>query len=163
MNSGERGFCRIGAEFWPVPGSKGRTYVDARYLDWGGLSISGTTTSSVLAPGPDGPIATARLEMLREGLQETEAKILLEKALADPARKSALGPDLAARCERLLETRFLALVGLREVNYGRTPMVNLWYASHIREQSDALYALAAEVSRVLAAAVPASRPKPNSP
>ena len=147
MISGLRGFGRIGADFWPLVGPNRRPYyLDNRYLGWGGLGISGTTTAYVIAPGRDGPIATARFEMLREGLQETEARVFIEQALADPARKDALGHDLAARCERLLEARFLALTGMSEVNYGRSPMQTLWYVKDIPQQSDALYGLVAEVA-----------------
>jgi hypothetical protein len=59
----------------------------------------------LLAPGKDGPLATLRLEMLRATAQECEARILIEKALLDPARKARLGEALAKRCQDVLDER----------------------------------------------------------
>ncbi|MCH8475691.1 MAG: hypothetical protein LAT55_10740 [Opitutales bacterium] len=44
--------------------------------------------SSIVAPGPNGAIPTVRFEMLREGAQEAEARILLERALASGSLSS---------------------------------------------------------------------------
>ncbi len=59
------------------------------------------TSRTILAPGPDGAVATVRYEMLREGLQECEARIAIEKALV----AGDLGDDLARRCTDLLKER----------------------------------------------------------
>ena len=48
-------------------------------------------------------VATVRLENAREGVQETEARVALEKALLDKAHP--LPRDLAQRCQKLLDER----------------------------------------------------------
>jgi hypothetical protein len=57
---------------------------------------------SIAAPGADGAAPTVRFQMLREGVQETEARIAVVQALAglDEARR--------ARCRALLDERLVA-------------------------------------------------------
>ena len=96
------GVGRIGADFWPVLKDKrGRTVgtLSARYPEsnWRALDIR----MSLLAPGPEGAISTCRLEMLCEGVQECEARILIEEALL----KKRISGDLAKRCREVLGAR----------------------------------------------------------
>ena len=70
----QRGVGRIGADFWPVFRNKtgqrqGRVWERYPQSQWRNLDLY----SYVLAPGPDGPVATNRYEFLREGLEECEA------------------------------------------------------------------------------------------
>ena len=65
--------------------------------------------TGLLAPGPDGAVGTSRLEVFREGLQECEARIAIESALVDEARKAKLGPALAARAQEVLDHRHRCL------------------------------------------------------
>ncbi len=100
----QRGVGRLGGDLWPaVRDARGRRagQAFARYPEnhWRGLNIG----SYFLAPGPQGPVATSRLENLREGVQECEARIFLESALLDPARKAKLGDDLARRAQAVLD------------------------------------------------------------
>jgi hypothetical protein len=100
----QRGVGRLGGDFWNViRDARGRRagQAFARYPEnhWRGLNIA----SWFLAPGPDGPVGTARLENLREGVQECEARILIESALLDAERKNRLGPDLAERAQTVLD------------------------------------------------------------
>ena len=60
-------------------------------------------------PGPDGPVATDLMEALRQGVQECEARIVIERALYDEALKHKLGPDLARRCEDYLYARHMMM------------------------------------------------------
>ncbi len=106
----QRGIGRMGGDFWPVlrDGRGRRTgRAFARYPEnqWRGLNIS----NYLLAPGPEGPVATARLENLREGVQECEARILIESALLDEEQRERLGKDLAERAQTLLDIRQRAL------------------------------------------------------
>jgi len=99
----QRGLGRLGGDFWrAIRDNRGRRAgtAFARYPEnhWRGLNIS----SCFLAPGPDGPAGTSRLENLREGVQECEARILIESALLDAQRKQRLGPDLAKRAQAVL-------------------------------------------------------------
>ncbi len=42
---------------------------------------------------------------MREGLQETEARIFLEDALTDPQKRAKLGKAFAEQCQALLDDR----------------------------------------------------------
>jgi hypothetical protein len=117
MNAaGLRGFGRMGADFWNVLKKARRTYgrgrdIIARYResDWGQLYL-GNSTPYVLAPGPDGALATVRFEMIREGAQDLEPRVFLEKALLDRAQKATLGDELAERCQKLLDDRLRSII-----------------------------------------------------
>jgi len=106
ITGGQRGMGRIGLDYWKVTrDSRGRRHQRAfqRFPEsqWMNLNI----TTSVLAPGPDGPVATQRFVAMLEGVQECEARIFVERALTDPKLKARLGADLASRCEALLTER----------------------------------------------------------
>jgi hypothetical protein len=61
---------------------------------------------SMLYPGPDGPVATERYEMFREGVVMTEALLFVERAIQ--AKK--LSAELQQRAERALEARSHAFI-----------------------------------------------------
>jgi hypothetical protein len=61
---------------------------------------------SMLYPGPDGPVATERYEMFREGVVMTEALLFIERALQ--AKK--LSPKLQQRAEQALDARSNAFI-----------------------------------------------------
>ncbi|MFO7900250.1 MAG: hypothetical protein R6V58_14465 [Planctomycetota bacterium] len=156
---GVRGFGRLGADFWPVVEAKrsgrgvGRGMprpICGHYPEalGGGMALT-FVKYHILSPGRDGAIATDLFEMLREGLQEAEARIFIETALLDPAAKARLGDQLAARCQRLLDERvrtFMRAAGKRNL----LPADWLWYhGSDWQARSERLYAAAAEVARKL--------------
>jgi len=102
----QRGVGRIGADFWPtVKDKRGQRkgYVWAEQLQsrWHSLDLH----SHLLAPGPKGPVASTRYEVFRQGVQHCEARIAIERALTDDALKAKLGPDLAKRCQDVLDDR----------------------------------------------------------
>jgi hypothetical protein len=141
--SGIRGYGRVGADFWNVLQVRNKTYgeglsIIARYpqSDWGQLYL-GNSTPYVLAPGPHGPLATARFEMLRSGAQDLEARIFLEKALLDPAARESMGAELADRCQQLLDDRVRANL------IGRAAWL---FFSRGEERLEKLYELAGEVA-----------------
>ena len=43
-----------------------------------------------------------RFELMRQGVQETEARTFIEKALVDPAKRPRLGDELAGRYRALI-------------------------------------------------------------
>lgn len=105
----QRGVGRIGADFWFVLEDRRGARVGAAYARypenmWRNLNID----SWLLAPGPDGAVSTARLENLREGLQECEARIFLESVLLNDAQRRRIG-DLADRAQEILDERQRAL------------------------------------------------------
>jgi len=140
ITGGQRGGGRMGADFWrAVRDKKGQraAAVYGRYPEnnWRNLDIS----DWFLAPGPDGALATARLESLKEGVQECEARICLESALLDASQKAKVGAELAQRCQDALDEHHRAmwktawfndedLASLGKIGEGRNPQEGLWYA-----------------------------------
>ena len=109
-------------------------------------------------------MATTRLEIFREGVQECEARICLERALTDEALKARLGPDLARRSQECLDERYMCLFkGMstlrtsgghhtHAVTWSYFPLVDghTWYiGSGWQARSEKLYRLAAEVTKKL--------------
>jgi hypothetical protein len=103
-----RGMGRIGADFWHValPDKNGEAEMDnghgAHYT--GNLMIN-CSSCALLGPGPNGPVATARFEMLREDMQDCEALTLLGRAMQDHEPRNKLGADLAARCQDIMKRK----------------------------------------------------------
>jgi len=143
--SGACGFGNVGLDYWDLDG--GRNLLLKWHGNvWDNLFRGGPR--SIVAPGPDGPIGTARLEMLREGMQECEARIAIEKALV--ARR--LPADLAAECAALLAERIRAREkdGHFTASHGAKPSTlgaRLWgVAKDWRELTGRLFELAGRVA-----------------
>jgi hypothetical protein len=138
---GLHGQGRLGADFWPVlKGESGRSSsLAARYPEtaWGQMSLRCCGFAS-LSPGKNGAVSTVRVEMLRENVQEIEARIFIEKILADPAKRARLGDELAKRALEVLDER--KRLCNRSMQYRET------LATGIAEFSEKLYTLAAEVA-----------------
>jgi hypothetical protein len=103
----QRGFGRFGADFWPtLKDKKGEraSRITGRYpkASWRNLDVK----NALLGAGSQGPVATARFEVLREGIEECEARIFIEQALDE----GQLPPELAARCKQLIAERNHAVV-----------------------------------------------------
>jgi hypothetical protein len=97
--AGGRGVARLGADYW----------ADAYQDGWSGGGQVGMSTVALFWPGPKGAEGSARFEALREGLQETEARIFLERKLEDSAfAKSEAGRTAQAMLDgRIRETLFV--------------------------------------------------------
>ena len=135
----QRGIGRLGADVWYVVKDKRGRRVGAvyhRYPDanWRNLDIE----NWLLAPALEGPVATARLENLREGVQECEARIFIERALLDSAPRKQLGDELAQQCRELLDERQRAMwktiwsneeeLNSLDVIHARHPIEAIWHA-----------------------------------
>jgi len=147
LMAGYRGFGRVGADFWPVlEGRRGRRKsVLGRYpqANWHQLGVS-NSTAAMLSPGPNGARPTIRLEMLRQGVQEAQARIFLEGALTEESLRGKLGEALAKRCQDLLDDR----ARMFKIGY-RTSWQ--WFASSgWQRRNEALFEAAADVARALA-------------
>ncbi len=110
ITGSQRGLGRLGADYWVVIEDErgrrvGRAYQRYPESDWRNLFIA----DSMLAPGPEGPVATSRMEALREGVQDAEAYVVVERALTEDALRAKLGEDLARRCEDYLAARHMML------------------------------------------------------
>ncbi|MGQ9661110.1 MAG: glycoside hydrolase domain-containing protein [Kiritimatiellia bacterium] len=69
--SGARGVCRIGADYWN----------GACQAGWRGGVQAGLGITCTFWPGRTQAHSSARFEMLREGLQEAEMRVIVEKAI----------------------------------------------------------------------------------
>jgi hypothetical protein len=150
----QRGFARIGADFWPVLKDKrGRlSSLPGCYPEtiWRNLDVR----SCVFSPGSDGAVSTHRYEMLVEGIQECEARIFIEKAILDKKIDGAL----AAKCRKVLDDR-LAPIRMGTSILAQSPDAdNTWWnwpgllgyeyfvGSGWQERSAELFDAAAEVA-----------------
>jgi len=149
---GLSGIGRCGADFWAVlPGVRRPAAVLGRYAEtsaWHGGWLR-NSTPYVLAAGAAGPVATVRFEMLREGIQECEARIFLEAALTDPARRARLGETLARQCRQVLDDRVRA--HRRAVEGGGRYLTWTWFAgSGVAARTRRLYEVAGQAAAALA-------------
>jgi len=146
-----RGLGRLGADFWPVlHGRRRKVTILNRYpaAKWGQLSVS-TAIADILYPGPEGALATVRFEMLREGLQEAEARIFIERALTTADLRAKLGDDLAGRTQDFLDKRTRTYLRAHG-NLKTAAETNDWFAhSNWQDRTAQLFNAAADVQRIL--------------
>jgi hypothetical protein len=170
ITGSQRGNGRLGADYWKVIKNKSGKRVARshdRYPEstWHLLTLP----ESLLAPGPEGPVASDELEAYREGVEECEARIVIERALGDKGLKAKLGADLLRRCEDYLQERhmrmWLSLSDLQlfydypGAKWGPSYMASSWrpgsnvggshwfLASGWQLSAERLYSLAGEVAR----------------
>jgi hypothetical protein len=147
LMSNRNGIGNFGVDFWAVTdrkreGNRGAT-LNARYAasDWGQRNMP-ATTEHILSPGPDGPVRTIRSEIIREGAQEAEARIFIEKAILS----KKLPADLAGRAQAVLDERqwliHAADVVLRDWKWLEGDLLRL-------ELAEKLFSCAAEVQEAL--------------
>jgi hypothetical protein len=110
------------------------------------LSMHGFSTAAFLGPGPDGPVATARFEIFRQGLQACEARTLIERAVEG----GKLGGALAARCAEVLERRNRTYELIRCTERYAQGEGWAWYeSSGWNDLTGELFACASEVAEAL--------------
>jgi hypothetical protein len=167
ITGAQRGVGRIATDGWPVLKNKNgqrQAFSWSRFPEsnWRNLCL----LNYLLAPGPDGPATTTRYEAFREGLQEAEARIFIEKALLDETQAAKLGPDLVQRCRATLDGRisfmWRAMSNLQMIGEGFDAMAQYatgwrwapgpygqaWFiGSGWQQRTEALYALAGEVQK----------------
>lgn len=101
---GEDGLGQLGVDFYPIKNPNGRGFFTCGN-DRGGLGPD-CSTMALLAPGPNGPIATERFESFREGVELCEAVLFLERAL----QEKKIDGELAARVDQYLDLRSQAIL-----------------------------------------------------
>jgi len=134
--AGLRGFGRCGADFWKVfPHKYYWTFrerlVCGRYPEtshWHGGWFH-NSFAYILAPGREGAVATARFESLREGVEDAEARIYVERVLLDKELRGRIGEVLASRCRRLLDERTRSCRAGFIYGTGTSRWNALWYTS----------------------------------
>jgi len=113
---GWRGFGRAGLDYWPVlanaKAEEGRAagVIHGRYPEsfWRQLEMQLEAYSS---PGPNGALMTGQLELTREGLQEAEARILLESKVGGDQKGQAVLDDHAKGILPVMEVEAAAGYG----------------------------------------------------
>jgi len=167
ITGSQRGNGRLGADYWRVMkdgrGRRvGRSHDRYPESSWRNLFIP----EALLAPGPTGPVGTDELEAYRLGLQECEARIVLEYGL--DRQREKLGAELAGRCEAYLAKRHMLMwVGMGNLQlylnapgqkwadymasgWGGGAGTNgaAWYlGSNRQEMTEELFRLAGEVTK----------------
>jgi len=177
VTGSQRGNGRLGGDYWKaIKNKNGKRVARAheRYPESTWLLL--TLPESLLAPGPEGPAASDELEAYRQGVQECEARIVIERALGDKDLKTRLGPDLVRRCEEYLQERHLRMwLSLSDLQlfydypgarWGPHYMASAWrggsnvggshwfLASGWQLGAERLYSLAGEVARKIAGKLP---------
>jgi hypothetical protein len=133
----KRGVGRECIDYWPMnQKSEGGTI-------WGRWPQSADAHSVPSAtfysqPGPEGALPTVRYEYFREGLQESEALMIISEALDTKADQ--LGKELADKCRALFLERIEAVRTVRGVARGGDD-----YAGWQRRSAE-LYSAVAEVA-----------------
>lgn len=162
ITGGQAGIGRLTADFFKIASKDGKStlWLPRRYpqSNWGNAGAR----TALFAPGSDGPLSTTRFDIMREGIQECEARIFLEKALTDDSLRGKMGDALAIRIQDLLDDRTRANmwvfeydrvidynIGARAFLLGGAMDINWYAASGWRDRTKALFAAAAEVTAAL--------------
>jgi len=161
VTSTARGVGRLGGDFWAALRNKEGQRAGnaaARYPEAHRRNLN--LCNCILCPAPEGPAATDRFEAFREGVQECEARIAVERALLDPALKARLGDELARRAQSVLDERLACMWKALSNNpsaaspgmwrWAPGPNGHAWFLqSGWQERSEKLFSLAGEVERKL--------------
>ncbi len=150
---GHHGVDPIGIDLWPVKDKNGRY----RPGQWAACALGPRNcTMAILAPGPDGAVATERFEALREGVQICEAILFLQRALDG----GKLEKTLADRANKALDDRARAFAAAyKPANPKAHPSLNCkTIAEGAMERDAELFATAAEVAKAVGAE--GVKPKP---
>jgi hypothetical protein len=149
LMTGVRGPMRIGGDFWELKFKEGdserktKSFI-SRYS--GNIPGISQAVEYMLAPGPDGPISTLRLETLYEGSQEGEARVFIEKALESGGSKLVF-PGMSAEQTRaylqnLLDRR-------QRLFRAFSPVIEWIGCSDWQALSEELYRAAGKVAEVI--------------
>lgn len=135
------GFGQFGADFWPVKLKKDSKAFNLTYR-YSGEGSAGYMMKALLGQGAEKPCPTGRFQMLREGLQEAEARMFVTDALLDQPDK--LGADLARRCKEICDRQTrLHRYFTWSMNYGHLAPQLHW------KKTRELFLLAGEVQKAL--------------
>jgi len=147
---GLRGLGRLGADFWHILPSN-QSY-HSRYPHYGDDACNpGYSADYNIGRGKTCPVSCARLEMIKEGIQEMETRIYLEKALTDKALMAKLG-DVAQKAQAILDDRTIAIVKARggaSTSKAADPGWLWFMGSGWQKRSENLYDAAADAAKKL--------------
>ncbi len=134
------GFTRVGLDGWRAPHPADGRPTDT-IMRWrnGWFRLFRHNPRSITAPGPRGAVATVRYEMLREGIQEVEARILLERTLDSGTLPEQAAREVEAFLREWIQARYVSTGSGRTVEFAFPPD---W-----RDHTFRLFALAGRVTR----------------
>ncbi|MFH1022042.1 MAG: glycoside hydrolase domain-containing protein [Planctomycetota bacterium] len=137
---GDNGAGRMCLDFWPVKGSTKLGAAISLYDRWPESVCAQRRPhmSYLSVPGKDGACSTVKIEMYREGVQEAEARVFLEKAIAE----KKVDGELAAKCLAVLNAR----AQFCRVVHSRPAPLAAAYDGGWQQAAADLYRLAAEVA-----------------
>jgi hypothetical protein len=141
---GEHGVDPMGGDLWMIRDERGR-WVGG---NWAACALGpGNCTRAVVAPGPNGPVATERYEAMREGVQVCEAILFIQRGL-DTGK---LSPDLVARADKALDERSKRLMDswVLKDKSGKTWFEEATMAATALENENELFAVAAAVAKIV--------------
>lgn len=152
LYGGTRGFGRCILDGWGYPATNGTKHLIYEYNRWLRSSCAQRepTTVGLAQPGPDGAMNSVRLDVMREGIQEAEAAIVIGEAMEKHADK--LGAELAGRCRQLVADRITicrSIWSQRSLAGTQNGNAHVGAEGDWQERSAKLYALAAEVTAKL--------------
>ncbi|MFH1022298.1 MAG: glycoside hydrolase domain-containing protein [Planctomycetota bacterium] len=138
---GDSGAGRICLDFWPVKGGIEGYGTKSLYDRWPAAMACQRQPhfKHLSAPGKLSAVSTPKIEALREGLQETEARFFVEEALA--AKK--VGGELAEKCRKILDAR-VTLCKLTHMTSDQLVAIENWL-----KNSEDTYRLVAEVAKAV--------------
>jgi len=122
-------------------GRWGLDYWAGTYPTWGNIT---PTVLSFLWPGPEGAETSARFECFREGLQETEARVFLEKKMEE---KEFAESGTEKKIQKILDQRITDqfIQVLQSADNCPQPKIEEYYSGWQQSSWD-LYSAAAEAS-----------------
>ncbi|MCC5850671.1 MAG: hypothetical protein JJU29_21500 [Verrucomicrobia bacterium] len=154
-----RGFTGLGLDFWVVRMPDGRSTSPLGSNARGWPRMHTNNNKAMAAPGPDGAIGTTRFEMLLEGIQESEARITLERVLGNPDHRRRLPDERAEEMEAYLKDRVNHRYALMQEEVMGSDTI--WAdAERAYARAMQLFTYAAESQRILIAAGEFQRPGP---
>ncbi|MDD4889107.1 MAG: hypothetical protein PHU85_04195 [Phycisphaerae bacterium] len=132
---GHNGVGPLGGNYWPLKDKNGRLY------NMGGESALGPqcSTKALIVPGPQGPVASARFEAFRGGVQSCEAILYLQRALDE----GKVTGELAVKVRSALDERIRAALA------SRFPADDAFITSADYTLSDRLFSACAEVAAAI--------------
>ncbi len=149
MLLGDKGASRMCIDYWPVKGASGPTFWSqpaSLYSRWLASSCGQRTPyiRFLSMPGRDGAVSGIKVEAMREGIQDAEARAFVELALV----QKKIAGELADRCRDLLDRRW-QFCRIAHLRHNLPPAARYAYGEGWKKRSADLYRLAGEVAKKL--------------
>jgi len=134
----------LGGDLFPTRDERGRIW----HPQYGDSQLGPRCcTKALLAPGPDGAVATERYEAFREGVQISEAILFIQRGLDS----GKLSPELVQRANKVLDERSEKVLATYVIadKSGRVRFDEAIFGKDAVQREGELYAVAAAVAKTL--------------